>query len=188
MAKKYSDEQLAKMTVSDKDNFNELVDRYAEKIQRYVARITGNRPESEDLTQEVFLKSYQNIASFNSKLKFSSWLYRIAHNESVNLIKKHYRTKHVSFNDEIKNKFQEDNLALKKIIDSDNSRQVRQSLEKMKLADREILELSYFEEKSYLEIADILEISVNSVGPKIKRAKDNLKKIILSYDKTKRKN
>ena len=174
----FTDEQLAVKTLDDNKYFEKIVDRYATQIQRYIARLTGNWGESEDLTQEVFFKAYKNIASFNPALKFSSWLYRIAHNESVNFIKKHYRTKHVEFNDNIKNRFTEDNKALEKMLSDENASLVNKCLSKLRTSDREILELSYFEEKSYLEIADILEISVNSVGPKIKRAKDSLKKII----------
>ena len=180
-----TDEQLAVKTLEDSKYFEKLVDRYASQIQRYVARITGNWGESEDITQEVFFKAYKNIASFNSQLKFSSWLFRIAHNESVNYIKKHYRTKNVEFNDNIQNRFTEDNKALGKILSDEESDRVKKCLSQLRSGDREILELSYFDEKSYLEIADILEISVNSVGPKIKRAKDNLKKIIKENEKFK---
>lgn len=173
-----SDEKLAALSYEDKNNFDPLVDRYANKIQKYIARLTGNWPESEDITQEVFIKAYENIASFNPKMKFSSWLYRIAHNESVNFIKKHYRVRHVEFNDEIKNNLSLENDALKKILDEENTRLIRESLFKLNAKDQEILELYYFENQSYLEIADILEMSVNSVGPTINRAKQKLKKII----------
>jgi RNA polymerase sigma-70 factor (ECF subfamily) len=175
---KLTDEQLAVKTLENKKYFEQLVDKYATPIQRYIARVTGNWSDSEDLTQEVFFKAYKNIASFNVRLKFSSWLYRIAHNESVNFIKKHYRTRNVEFNDNLKNRLTEENKALEKIINDENAVAIKKAIVKLKMSDKEILELAFFEEKSYLEIADILEISVNSVGPKIKRAKDNLKKII----------
>jgi len=178
MGNKLTDEQLAELSFKDNYYFNEIVDRYAQKIKRYVARITGNWHDSEDLTQDVFFKAYQNIASFNPKMKFSSWIYRIAHNESVNFIKKHYKVKNVEFNDEIKNDLTEDNDAIGKITLSEDKKIIQEALNKLPLRDREILELAFFEEKSYLEISDILEISINSIGPNIKRAKDKLKKII----------
>ena len=96
MKNKKSDEELAILSLKDKENFSQIVNRYASKIQRYIARVTGNWQESEDINQEVFFKAYVNIASFNPKLKFSSWLYRIAHNESVNYIKKNYRQEMLS--------------------------------------------------------------------------------------------
>ena len=174
----YSDEILARKTAKDQNAFNPLVEKYAEKIRRYIARIIGNWDEAEDLTQDVFLKAYKNINSFNPKLKFSSWLYRIAHNESVNFIKKHYRFKRVEFKDEIKNKLLEEKNALSKILEKENIKLARNGLLKLKTSDREILELFYFENKSYSEVSDILQMPINSVGPKVKRAKDKLKKMI----------
>lgn len=178
MMTNYSDEELAQKTTEDKNAFNPLVEKYSEKIRRYIARVIGNWDEAEDLTQDVFTKAYENINSFNPKLKFSSWLYRIAHNESVNFIKKHYRFRQVEFKEEIKNKLLVDENILDKILDKDNAKLINKGLYQLKTSDREILELYYFENKKYLEIADILEMSVNSVGPKIKRAKDKLKKIL----------
>lgn len=181
-----SDEQLARLCRQDPRHFDPLVKRYAEKIRRYIARLIGNWQEAEDLTQDVFVKAYTNIASFNPKLKFSSWIYRIAHNESVNYIKKNYRYKTVEFSDEIKNSLIESGSAYKDILEKETAKSVQEGLGKLRPREREIIELAYFEEKSYLEIADILLVSVNSVGPLIKRAKDNLRNIIEKNDQTRR--
>lgn len=173
----HTDEVLAKLSQKEKIYFEELVDRYADSIRRYIARMIGNWQESEDVTQEVFLRAYLNISSFNVKLKFSSWLFRIAHNESVNYIKKHYKYQKVEFNDEIKNKLLDDKNILEKIVKDENREKVIKALTDLPERDREILQLFYFEEKTYLDISDILQISVNSVGPVINRAKIKLKKI-----------
>jgi RNA polymerase sigma-70 factor (ECF subfamily) len=178
MTKHISDEQLAKLSFSDKKYFNPIVKRYVKKIRRYLARLIGNWQESEDITQEVFIKTYTNIGSFNSKMKFSSWIYRIAHNEGVNFIKKHYKIQKVRYDDQINHYFYEQNNALSKILQNENKEKIKEGLFKLPKKDSEILELYYFDDKSYLEIADILEISINSVGSKIKRAKDKLKKTI----------
>lgn len=175
---KFTDEELAKQTTKDPNAFNPLVEKYAEKIRSYIARIIGNWDEAEDLTQDVFLKAYKNIYSFNPKLKFSSWIYRIAHNESVNFIKKHYRYKRVEFKDEIKNKLVVEKNIVEDLIKEDNAKALHKGLYKLKVQDREMLELYYFEDKSYLDIADIFQMPVNSVGPKIKRAKEKLKKML----------
>lgn len=182
MSVKYSDEKLAEKSIKNNKYFNEIVNRYTQKIHRYIARIIGNWQESEDVTQEVFMKCYENIASFNPKLKFSSWLYRIAHNEAVNFIKKNYRYKKIEFKDELKNKLLEEKTAFDKILKKENNKLIQDGLLKLKINNRVILELSYFENKSYLEISDILQIPINSVGPKISRAKNKLKKIIQKYD------
>jgi RNA polymerase sigma-70 factor (ECF subfamily) len=173
-----SDEELAILSRRESKYFDQIVKRYTESIRRYIARLIGNWQESEDVTQDVFVKAFINIASFNPKMKFSSWLYRIAHNESVNYIKRNYRYKEVEFSDEVKNKLLDDKTALEKIIDKERIESVRESLVKLKSKDREILELYYFEQKTYLEISDILKMSVNSIGPTINRARAKLKKIL----------
>jgi len=181
-----SDEELAQLCRQDSKHFDPLVTRYAEKIRRYIARLIGNWQEAEDLTQDVFVKTFTNIASFNPKLKFSSWIYRIAHNESVNFIKKNYRHRIVEFSDEIKNKLVDHGTNYRMILEKENTQAIRIGLAKLRHRDREIIELAYFEQKSYLEIADILRISVNSVGSMLNRAKKNLKKIIAKNDQIRR--
>lgn len=188
MKQKKSDEELAVLTLKNKDNFSELVDRYAAKIQRYTARVTSNWTDSEDIAQEVFFKAYVNIASFNPKLKFSSWLYRIAHNESVNYIKKNYRTRNVELNENIDYGSNEDEKILEKIDAKHDNKIVQKALGKLSARDREVINLIFFEEKTYLEVADIMKMPVNSVGPTISRAKSKLKDLIENEPKISRKN
>jgi RNA polymerase sigma-70 factor, ECF subfamily len=186
--KKISDEQLAVMVLKDKSNFDQLVVRYVAKIQRYTARITGNWQESEDITQEVFFKAYINIVSFNPKLKFSSWLYRIAHNESVNYIKKHYRTRNVELNDNIDYGLEDNQKILEKIDAKHDSALVQKALGSLALKDREIINLVFFEGKSYLEVSDIMKMPINSVGPTLNRAKNKLRELVENEPKTRREN
>jgi len=172
-----TDEELAILTLRDSRRFDVLVERYTDKIVRYVARVIGQKHDAEDVTQEVFLKAFVNIASFNAKLKFSSWLYRIAHNESVNFIKKHYRHKKVVFDEAVLYETSSEKTIFDKLAAEDDVRLVRRALARLAPRDRELLELAFWEEKSYLEIADILKMSVNSVGPSIHRAKNKMREI-----------
>jgi RNA polymerase sigma-70 factor (ECF subfamily) len=77
----------------DKEAFGIVVDRYLPKIKRYAKKFIFNREDIDDLVQDVFLKAYANVFSFDSDKKFSPWVYRIAHNEFVNAIKKKMREK-----------------------------------------------------------------------------------------------
>lgn len=170
---------MALATLKDKASFNLLVDRYAQKIRRYIAHLIGNWQESEDLTQDVFFLAYKNIASFNPKMKFSAWLYRIAHNRSVNFIKKHYRFKHVEFSDTIQNELIE-HIKFDEIIDQKiNKKIIKSAIKKLASRDEEMIYLYYFEEKKYEEIADILEMPTNSIGPTLNRIKNKLRKILM---------
>ncbi len=84
-----SDEAIVREVQQGGSNlFGLLVERYEKKMLRYARKFLLGGEDAEDLAQEVFLKAYTNIQSFDSRRRFSPWLYRIAHNEFVNAIKK----------------------------------------------------------------------------------------------------
>jgi RNA polymerase sigma-70 factor (ECF subfamily) len=171
-----TDEELAAATILDNKNFDPLIDRYTQKIRRYIAHLIGNWQESEDVAQDVFFLAYKNIASFNRHMKFSAWLYRIAHNQSVNYIRKHYNhAKTVEFNEAIQNELAE-HINFGEIIDKHlKNKDLKLALTNLSQKDQEMIYLAYHDEKKYDEIADILEMPVNSVGPTLNRVKKKLK-------------
>src|SRR3989344_5780693 len=83
------DEEIALLVQSGKVGFfGLLIHRYEDKMKRYAAKFLSDQEDTKDVVQEIFIKAYVNIQSFDAKRKFSSWLYRIAHNELVNALKK----------------------------------------------------------------------------------------------------
>src|SRR5437764_14828784 len=70
------------------ESFEELVRRYQRPITGYVFRIVGDYESSLDVTQEVFIKVYNSLAKYSSEYKFSTWLYRIAHNAAVDHLRR----------------------------------------------------------------------------------------------------
>lgn len=69
------------------NDFSGIVELYSDKINRYVNAL-GVRSGSEDIVQEVFIKVYENLNEYNGSLKFSSWIYRIAHNVTIDYFRK----------------------------------------------------------------------------------------------------
>lgn len=175
---KASDEEIAEKVQKGKvQSFGILVERYQERIKRYARKFLFGYEDAEDLSQEVFIKAYRNIQSFDASKKFSSWLYRIAHNEFINVIKKKGREPLMFFNPDIifphplsKNNPEEE------INRKEISQILNKSLDKIKAKYREVLVLYYFENLSYREIADILHIPITTVGIRLKRGKEVLKK------------
>jgi len=176
---KKTDEELVEFVLANKQCYVCLMERYEEKILRYIQRISGlSREGSEDIAQEVFLKVFINLNSFDRKMKFSSWLYRIAHNETINYWRRNKKTNESAF-------LWDDFEGLRNIIkDSYNLEQeVYQKLNNRKLVEtigqlsdkyREVLILNYLEGKSYQEIADVLNKPIGTVGTLINRAKKAL--------------
>ena len=84
-----TDEELVILTLADQEYFLYLMKRYEQKLLAYIKRITSiSHEEAEDVLQETFIKTYLNLNNFDPDLKFSSWIYRIAHNEVINNFRK----------------------------------------------------------------------------------------------------
>lgn len=170
-----TDEELVGLAKTSPDFYFFLVDRYENKILRYIGRITNfPREIVEDLGQEIFLKAYENINDFDENLKFSSWLYRIARNHTISYWRKNKRQQGVlswDENENLKNVL-ESNEDL--VADLDNKivgGRIKETLELIKPIYSEVLVLKYVEGKDYQEISDIIKKPIGTVGTLILRAK-----------------
>src|SRR5438132_8941411 len=86
------DEAIASQVQSGRvELFGILITHYQKKMERYAGKLLNNHEDRQDVVQEIFTKAYVNIQSFDTSRKFSSWLYRIAHNEIINIFKKNKR-------------------------------------------------------------------------------------------------
>ena len=174
-----SDEVLARrVQKGDTEAFGELVTRYEKKLARYGTKFLSNPEDITDLVQDVFLKAYQNMKRFDATLKFSPWIYRIAHNEFVTALRKRSRRPliHVDF----------DTFMTHPVYDDPSEREREQKemrvvlekgIEELPDKYREVLILFYLEELSYQEVADVLHVPVATVGIRLKRAREKLKNI-----------
>jgi len=173
-----TDEEIVRKVFGDKQAFGEIISRYEDKIRRYIKRISYiDNDDIDDLIQEIFISAYENLNGFDFRYKFNSWIYRIAHNKTIDLFKKkRIATRPI---DQIDDELLKDSKKLLEEleIEKETKNEIRKAMAKMDLKNRELIDLYYFEEKSYTEIADILKTSVNNVGVMILRAKKKLKNI-----------
>ena len=174
------DEELVSLSIKNSDFFYYIVRRYKNKLESYLRRISNFPIETiEDILQEVFIKVYQNLEGFDYKLKFSSWIYRIAHNETVSLFRK-FKSRGGDKEELEDKKFLaviDESFDVKKRVDEKKLiKIVRETLNKIPLKYREALVLRLIEEKDYIEISDILKKPVNTVSTLINRGKKYFKK------------
>jgi len=178
--KTISDEDLVEKVRSiDQELYALIVDRYQNKLLRYAINLIKDEHKAADVVQESFIKAFVNLQNFHTTKSFSSWIYRIVHNEAMNSVKK-YR-KEVPLLENVDFSSDEDiekNLERKEMIE-----QVSQCLGKMTLLYAEPIELHYIEEKSYEEISDILRIPMGTVATRINRAKLLMKTICQSIQR-----
>ncbi|MDD5652306.1 MAG: RNA polymerase sigma factor [Candidatus Moranbacteria bacterium] len=173
---KTDDGDLVKLSLKNQDYFYCLISRYQKKLLRYIRRISSfSKEDAEDVLQEVFISVYKNLNEFDNDLKFSSWIYRIAHNKTVSQWRKlSARPKTVSGDDEDNNLFEfiagDDDIA-KKLEKKCSSKRIRKIIFSLEEKYRDVLVLKFLEDKDYREISDILKKPMGTVATLISRAK-----------------
>jgi RNA polymerase sigma-70 factor (ECF subfamily) len=183
-----SDEALVIECKKDSKHFAVLVDRYVPKLTRYIRRRSAATTDDiDDLLQNIFIKVYRNINDYDTSLLFSSWIYRISHNEMIDWYRREKRRSTLSLDDEAQD------IISKLITEEDhtsrfsNEEQKQYIIKRLNTLDekyKEILLLRFFEDKSYEEIADILKIPAGTVAVRLNRAKKQLQKSITDYGRT----
>ncbi|MEK7600346.1 MAG: RNA polymerase sigma factor [Patescibacteria group bacterium] len=183
MTSQNTDEEIAaQVQRGARELFGTLVERYEQKLLRYGRKFLSNGEDVADLVQTIFVKAYTNIQSFDPALRFSPWIYRIAHNAFVNELKRTSRAPAVSFD------FDTVFPSLFAKETADQSAQLREtrtmldaSLAQIDVKYREPLVLHYFEDLEYQEIADILRIPVSTVGVRLARGRALLRNVVATH-------
>lgn len=162
-------ELLEKSKQGDSEAFNQLINPHRATIFHLCLRMVKNEAMAEDLTQETLIKAYQKIGTFEGRAKFSTWLYRIAHNLAVNQIKKHKTLEEQEFKEALlyPTESSSENEELQK--------QLQRALIQLPLKQREVFELYVIEEKSQKEIAALLNIPLGTVRSRLFYAKRALR-------------
>ena len=183
-AKVLSDSDIVEQSLSDVNSYRYIIERYESKLLRYIKRILYISDEdAEDILQEVFLKAYKNINSYNPKYSFSNWIYRIAHNEAISFLRKKSVTVSNTEDENIFDRIPSDEDIEDDFLNSVKSTEVREILSKLDQKYREVLVLRFFEEKEYNEISEILHISSGTVASLINRGKEKFKILVERYGK-----
>ncbi len=175
-----TDEEIVRRTIFDKDAFAVLIERYEAKLTRYLERLGVSIPEDrEDVLQNAFIKAYRNLNGFDQELSFSSWMYRITHNEAMSFFRRKQARPQMILNEEgqaLLTELRDEEADASKAAELRLSREeLQKALEKLSPQYREVLALRYFDDRSYAEISDILEVPVGTVSTLIYRAKHALR-------------
>jgi RNA polymerase sigma-70 factor, ECF subfamily len=178
-----SDEELLSLAILDNSYFSLIIKRYQAKLLNYIKRMSSlSEEDAQDLLQDIFIKVYLHANSFDTSLKFSSWIYSIAHNQIISNYRK-YRSRaegnQIKIEDNLIHILVSD-LNIEKEIDINlKAEKVNLVLNDLKKKWREVLILKYFEEKNYQEISDIIKKPEGTVASMLNTAKKEFKKIYL---------
>jgi len=182
------DLQLVKNAVENSDQaaYSELLDRYRESVYFLLLKMVNNKDDAEDLTIEAFGKAFKNLAQYTPNYAFSTWLFRIATNNCIDFIRKK-RTVTISLdrafmNDEggemTMDVRSETSDPEETYIKKQKSKLMRQLVEKLKPRYRILIELRYFQELSYEEIAEQLDLPLGTVKAQLFRSREFLYNIL----------
>jgi len=166
---------IAKVLAGDVEAYGEILARYEPLLLRYVTYRLGDPSLARDVVQDTFIKAYQNLHSFRTGSPFSSWIYRIAHNEAINTIKKETRHRRTDI-DSLPDLGYEPRLD--ELVDTTiTNAQMHNCLRELDSRYQEVIQLAYLEHMSYENVSDILHVPVSTVGVWLLRAKAKLRTI-----------
>ena len=166
--------------------YGELLGRYRDAIYFMLLKMVNSPVDAEDLTIEAFGKAFKNLDQYTPNFAFSTWLFKIATNNCIDFIRKK-RASHVSLDHTVDG---DDSLAPSSMIQSDapdpesnlinqqKIKRMRQVVSKLKPRYRKLVELRYFNEYSYDEIAEELDIPIGTVKAQLFRARELLLNIL----------
>lgn len=170
-----SDEELVRLYVESQRNvyFEELYDRYVDKVYRKCLSFVKNDAQAEDFTHDIFLRLVLKIGGFKEQAKFSTWLYSITYNycmDQMRLVKKQAET---ALDENFDLQDDDDDSELVEIQAQD----LKKALQKIDPDERAILLMKYQDDFSIKEIAETFNISESAVKMRLMRTKEKLRKL-----------
>jgi RNA polymerase sigma-70 factor, ECF subfamily len=160
----------------DREAFTELVIRYQRPIYNAAFWILRKAEDASDITQLVFLRVAERLDEFDSDRKFFSWIYRIAVNESLNLLRRNGREDELD--DEIDLPGAESSNPEWQVGEAELSKRIQSTLMRMTANDRMVLTLRHFSECSYEEIGQILDLDEKTVKSRLFEARNRLRGLL----------
>ncbi len=182
--KNMTDDALVKLYLEGNNvAFDTLLERYQDKLYRYIFFLVRSREVTEDLFQETFVKAIVNLQQgrYQSDGKFGAWITRIAHNLVIDLFRQE-RNENLISNDEsevdlLNNaKFSEGTIE-SKIVNRRVLKDVRRLVNELPECQRQVVTMRFFENKSFKDIAEITGVSINTALGRVRYAVMNMRRI-----------
>src|SRR5881275_512941 len=164
--------------------FEELVRRYQRPIAAYVYRMVGNYDAALDLTQEVFIKVYNSLARYRSEFKFSTWIYKIAHNAAIDHLRRH-AVREQTLTGSVEGERREVAIESRRLTpEQESERKERRSeiesvVQLLQASYRELIILRHSHDLSYDEIAEVTGLPLGTVKNRLFRARETMRDLLL---------
>lgn len=180
-----ADGELVHSAVAGRESsFEELVRRYQRPIASYVYRMVGDYDAALDLTQEVFIKVYNSLARYRPEFKFSTWIYKIAHNAAIDHLRRHsVREQHLVAGDETGRPgvvVESRRLTPEQESEREERRsEIESVVQTLSPAYRELIVLRHSHDLSYDEIAEVTGLPLGTVKNRLFRAREAMRELLV---------
>ena len=172
---KHNEAHIIEEILNGKTNrYEYFLDKYGQQVFAWVARIVSCQEDAEELTQDVFLKAFQQLSSFKAESSFSTWIYRIAYNAAISATRKQNHDV-LHLDDAVFANLSD--AQVDEALEDESEEQLRrlsQAMEKLNANERALLTLYYREEKPLAEVAFILGMTESNAKVKLHRIRKKL--------------
>jgi RNA polymerase sigma-70 factor, ECF subfamily len=180
-----ADGELVKTAIDGREaSFEELVRRYQRPIAAYIYRMVGDYDAALDLTQEVFIKVYNSLARYRSEFKFSTWIYKIAHNAAIDHLRR-YAVRGQAVTSGFDTERRDTPVEGRRLTpEQESERKERRSevemvVEMLPRAYRELIVLRHSHDLSYDEIAEVTGLPLGTVKNRLFRAREAMRDLLI---------
>ena len=180
-------ELVVRALAGREDGFEELVRRYQRPIVAYVYRMVGDYDAALDLAQEVFIKVYNSLGRYRSEYKFSTWIYRIAHNSAIDHLRRQgaSRTEEMEVAGEGGSTFEKPLASKSPTPEQETERgerraEIEEVVAQLTPAYRELIVLRHSHDLSYDEIAEVTGLPLGTVKNRIFRAREAMRELLVA--------
>ncbi len=172
-----SDEQIIQKIISgNTDSYRDLMDKYQGMVFRTAIGFLHSKEDAEDITQDIFIKVYESLKSFKGKSEFSTWLYRIAVNASINYANRNKKNWLLQSIENVFDKPNNEKTPLELLENTERDNLIREAIDSLPDSQRIVFVLSKYEELPQKKIALITDKTEGAVEQLLNRAKKNLQK------------
>ena len=168
----------------DQNAFKALMDKYQKPLYFHVLKMVKNHEQVEDLVQEAFMKAFSNLQSYNTNYAFSTWLYRITTNHTIDYLRKRkldttsIHNPYKTSDGEVEIQILDTKETDRSIIKKERKQIIHHAIKNLPDKYREVIEMRHLEELSYQEISDHLDLPLGTVKAHIFRAREMLYKAL----------
>ena len=169
---------IKRVQEGDRESFGPLVEAHKDMVFTVCLRMLSSEADAEEAAQDVFVKAFRSIGSYQGRAKFSTWLYRIAYNQCISVIRKKVRMIDL-VEDVPESEVDEGTMnGLESLSSEERSRYLQMAIEALAETDAVVVTLFYYEELSLEEIAQVTGLSNSNIRIKLHRSRKKMYEVI----------